>query len=587
MKKEKILYFRMYSLQIDPSFWTTLYEQKLNVWKLDDSTKEIYATISHDGNSVSLDRNSFQSNFSQSPDEGHEHDNEPDQRHKNVGHIVVFNTYNELCKTFAEGKQAILKRTLDEGKEFVLLVYADLKKYSFDYFFAIPVHYLNCPMVVRLETNRADGGALDVKIHANLWKEPDQIALPWTIRNLVSQSYIQGVRRFTIVSRGEKTDCISIRCLNDTSKVRYGGWVSVQVCTVNMSEMMDPTLVAEQNAELNLKLMMWKHEPTLPIDKLRGVSCLLIGSGTLGCGIARNLIAWGIRKIAFLDCSQVSHSNPVRQSLYTTNDFGKNKAPTAAKALKNILPSVNSTGHVVDIPMPGHSNSSSYEDYKKLDDLVQKCDVIFLSTDSKEGRWLPILMAKRYGKDVMNVALGYDTMTIQWITEDSGCYFCSDPKAPQDSMSSRTIDEKCTITRPGISSIASGVAVELFVDAIRGNLEYDQIRFNLSDMKFSRQKSSRYEHCSCCSLEMITELTSRNYGFVENVRCIPSLLDDITGYNEECVSDILTVSETDEVLTWGDEGGTCESQHSWPRAASPLGLLPPQTPLASFTSDTV
>jgi ThiF family len=51
---------------------------------------------------------------------------------------------------------------------------------------------------------------------------------------------------------------------------------------------------------------------------------------------------WGVRNIDILDNSKVSHSNPVRQSLFTYEDCvkGLSKSVAAAANLKKIFPSV-------------------------------------------------------------------------------------------------------------------------------------------------------------------------------------------------------------------------------------------------------
>lgn len=274
--------------------------------------------------------------------------------------------------------------------------------------------------------------------------------------------------------------------------------------SVNLRPILDPQHLAIQAADLNLKLMKWRQIPTLQVEKLQTTKALIIGAGTLGCNVARILLGWGVRHFKIIDNGKVSYSNPVRQPLFTLEDChsekdgsGRSKAVAAAEALKDIAADVVSEGLVLSIPMPGHAESRQViaEAVEALDKLVQECDVIFLLTDTRESRWLPTIMAAAHDKMLINAALGLDSWLVMrhgggggggdGVAIDSsksrdppamakqdgqaaahqrlGCYFCNDIVAPENSTKNRTLDQQCTVTRPGLAPIASAMAVEMMV----------------------------------------------------------------------------------------------------------------------------
>ena len=196
----------------------------------------------------------------------------------------------------------------------------------------------------------------------------------------------------------------------DKSDIKWTGWErnnqgKLVPKTCSMGDSIDPVKLSDHFSSLNLKLMKWRLLPNLNLDIIKTQKCLLFGAGTLGCAIARDLLSWGVTNITIVDSGNVSYSNPIRQCLYTHDDAlnRKPKATTAAERLKKILPSVNSSGHVLHIPMPGHSISDSMrektiESIQLINSLIQSHDVLFLLTDSRESRWLPTLLGAFYGK---------------------------------------------------------------------------------------------------------------------------------------------------------------------------------------------
>lgn len=227
---------------------------------------------------------------------------------------------------------------------------------------------------------------------------------------------------------------------------------------IDMSSCLDNTLRAKRAVDQTLKLIKWRSAPGINLERIKNAKCLLLGAGTLGAYVSRQLLAWGVDKITLADNGIVSMSNPVRQPLYTFNDSVNevSKAEQSAKSLRAIYPKVDVTGVKLTIPMPGYPMESggtvytqAKADFRKLCELFEEHDVVFLLTDSRESRWLPTVMGKAMGKLVMNAAIGFDSFVVnrhgtflsdttavshphEEQGEEVGCYYCSDVVAATD-----------------------------------------------------------------------------------------------------------------------------------------------------------
>ncbi|CAO3677279.1 unnamed protein product [Umbelopsis ramanniana] len=331
----------------------------------------------------------------------------------------------------------------------------------------------------------------------------------------------------------------------------------------DLAPMMDPSRLADTAVDLNLKLMRWRLLPELQLEKIQSTKCLLLGSGTLGCYVARSLLGWGVRKMTFVDYGKVSFSNPVRQPLFVFDDCldgGAPKAQAAAANLRKVYPGVDATGVELSIPMPGHTVTNEAkisQDVDQLRELIASHDVIYLLMDSRESRWLPTLLGAQMRKLVINAALGFDSFLVMRHgvrasdenlsasgvnTSQLGCYYCNDVVAPADSLTDRTLDQQCTVTRPGLSSIASAMAVELMVSVLHHKLGANapadtaaddtepnedssplgilphQIRGFLGNFNNMLIAGKSYDRCTACS-ETVSHITS-------HLHCLLSTLND-------------------------------------------------------------
>jgi ubiquitin-like modifier-activating enzyme ATG7 len=327
----------------------------------------------------------------------------------------------------------------------------------------------------------------------------------------------------------------------------------VEVNSVDLKSMFNPETIAENAVDLNINLMKWRMCPYLNTDIIRQHKYLLIGAGTLGCHVSRALLGWGARHLTFIDNGKVSYSNPVRQSLYTFEDsknVGNNsKAILAAEKLKKIFPMVDAKGFNITIPLPGRTliDEKAKEEYFKnleiLENQIKECDIMFLLTDSRESRWYPTVIAKAYNKLVITAAIGFDSYLVMRHGNNEnklGCYFCTDISTPGDTSGNRTLDQQCTISRPGVSMICSGLATELAMSCGNSALnksdkEEDiphQLRGNLINYEMQHFNFKYNTNCVACSDNIVKTYKEDRLNFAIGVMNDPYYIEKTCGIHE-------------------------------------------------------
>ena len=477
---------------------------------------------------------------------------------------------------------------------FILFIYGDLKTFLFRYRFIL-LHNKNVEYKIKKVSNENLNEDLKKLIDEHIEKNKDKVnehyyyllnettiyindistnqtSIPILIKNSLYENQKETITEIIINKTQNKyltllLENIKLIPIKDKIPELKELFEKLEIIKVDLKQMFNSETIAENAVDLNINLMKWRMCPGLNTQIIKEKKYLLIGSGTLGCHVSRCLLGWGARNITFMDNGKVSYSNPVRQSLYNFNDSTTEnyKAILAPKKLKEIFPLTNSNGFNINIPLPGRTliDEKSKEDYIKnltlLEEQIKSHDIIFLLTDSRESRWYPTLISKAYNKIVITAAIGFDSFLIMRHgnkENNLGCYFCTDIVTPSDTSGSRTLDQQCTISRPGVSMICSGLAIELGMSCInsslnKGSSDLDyphQIRGNLIDYNMNCFRFSGNRNCVACSENMIRNYLEKRDEFLVNVMNDPYYIEKISG-----VQDLIKNMKIEDNINDGDD----------------------------------
>ncbi|KAH3686636.1 hypothetical protein WICPIJ_002386 [Wickerhamomyces pijperi] len=602
MTEPILLKFAPVNSFVDSSFFQELSKRKLDQFKLDSTKKPLFATFdiqvfqSDSNPTISLSSESFGTFNTSHPGNNNNERSIP-------GFITNLNTIEEFKKldksAFIKDAADVIMGTIDDKSFledlsvlncFQVISFADLKKFKFYYWISTPsVHSvweileqssvpdISEDILLWIQQQGSTGNNIfkltdgtPSKLTAEDLNSGNVLSLGYLdtstqpnkpsklLQNQLAAIQAHGINAINIsIFRSLPSQSYQLRLSSkELDRTKVNGWERTSQGKLgpklaDLSSLIDPVKLSEQSVDLNLKLMKWRVAPNINLDIVKDTRILLLGSGTLGCYVARGLLGWGVRHITFVDNGKVAFSNPVRQPLFNFEDVGSPKAEKAAESLKKIFPMVESRGVELEIPMAGHPVTNPEKQKKEFETLVRLIsdhDVVFLLTDSRETRWLPTVIANDLKKIVINAALGFDSYLVMrhGVEGNLGCYFCNDVVAPTDSLTDRTLDQMCTVARPGVALLAASLAVELLVSILQhpdkhyagtdqvtilGKLTH-QLRGFLGGFDVMKLEAPAFEHCSACSKKVLTKYNEKGWDFI--VKCLndPKYVEEVSGLAE-------------------------------------------------------
>lgn len=581
---------------IDVTFWQKAYYLKLDELRLSEeeielSAKAKYSKFNQNEIRINFDVLSYEKNSKVKINYNSFYDIKINGAMKIINMGNAFETYN---KNIQDHISNYLKKSERENY-FYILLFIDHKKFTFKYIFYQLKYIENYQSMIKKISKIEE---IEIDINKTIVEDTNGFVLQENPLVLCDTSNGHNISKLILDYVGlnhknkksfylnktnlilrEDTKKMKLQVLNFeiSEKKNLNPKIKtkrIMNTEINLKSFLSKEKIIEDQSKLNLKLMKWRLEPNLDLDLLSTKKFFILGTGTLGCNLARLLIGYGVKHITFLDYGHVSYSNLARQSLFTTDNFdsedkGITKVEAAKINLLKIAPQTQIKTVFIKVPMPGHFVSenaieSTYKDLLKVEELIKEHDILLNCFDSREARYFPSLLGALYNKLCLSIGIGYDSFVIvrhgkygdgfydkireggkadEKDKENVGCFFCSDYLPPSDSMSNRTLDQQCTVSRPGISMISCGIGIEMLINSLHENKIGKSPHFCRgtfgSNYEFVNYENTRYDNCTACSENVIGEYVKDRKKFMVDVLNSPGILNKYSGFNE-------TLNEFDE-----------------------------------------
>ncbi len=203
--------------------------------------------------------------------------------------------------------------------------------------------------------------------------------------------------------------------------------------------------------DASLKLIDW-----FDVERVRAAKILVVGAGAIGNEALKNLALLGIGHIFFVDRDTIEMSNLSRSVLYRASDNGKDKAETAARAVRELNPNVMTTYRKADVTLEVGLG------------LLRRMDVVIGCLDNNQARLYINRACWKVGRPWIDAGIGQLNGQVRAFVPGNGpCYECSlseaqfeEMRIPCNLLASKYESEGKIPTTPTIASIMGAVQVQ-------------------------------------------------------------------------------------------------------------------------------